>query len=179
MPNHDVQTAGFSVRENGQSTFIPYAGLRAFHSDGNLAMLAITFQSLRGALPQLAKRGPAQRHKLSVTTGHPGSGVRDAFEYVTRAVTRGVYTLDREMTIARLNPHADFAYAWVLHDGPNALLCQLREDILSPRFFELFGLKKSGALSEADVQEFERVKHHIETLALSLDPEDMFQYEEI
>ena len=76
---------------------IPYTGLRAFHMDGNWAMLAITFQGLKGALQHFSDKTTVNRHQLSVLSGHPGTGVRDAFEYVTRTVTRG----DRKST--RLN----------------------------------------------------------------------------
>ncbi|HEY0296478.1 MAG TPA: hypothetical protein VGC69_14210, partial [Bordetella sp.] len=81
---------------------LSFDALQAYHGHGALAMLALIYQGQRGALACLETAGqPVPRTELSVVSGHPGPGVRDAFEFVTRAVTRGCYVVDLTLPYAR------------------------------------------------------------------------------
>jgi hypothetical protein len=71
---------------------IGFDSVVAYHGQAALAMLAITFQGLRATLPKLSPSRAPERSAITVVSGHPGPGVRDAFEFVTRAVTRKAYT---------------------------------------------------------------------------------------
>lgn len=180
MPQSTVFDQAFVLFENGQSTCIRYDAVRTFHMDGNFAMLAIAFVGLQGALQRLAvaTHGHMSRHAVQVVTGHPGTGVRDAFEYITRAVTRSAYVLDKAQPYARLNPHADFSYSWIVVAGPCSVLCQVRDGVLPERFYELFGLARSGGLDEHTRQEFDALKCDIEARVLALAPEDVLDFME-
>ncbi|MGL1147939.1 hypothetical protein ACSTLC_24365, partial [Vibrio parahaemolyticus] len=71
------------VRVMGEEEVIAvtWPALAAFHGQGALAMLALTFQALNGMLSLL----PAipRREDIAILSGHPGPGVRDAFEFAT------------------------------------------------------------------------------------------------
>lgn len=175
MQNLFVQS---TIETNVSTTVarIPYTGLRAFHMDGNWAMLAITFQGLKGALQHFSDKATINRHQLSVLSGHPGTGVRDAIEYVTRAVTRGVYLVDRSLPFARWNPNADFSYGFEVSDGVQTLRCVLREQVLPPEFFTFFGQKVSGQTSDEAQRQFDELKRALELKALGMTPEQLFEY---
>lgn len=168
----------FTVLDDGLPTCIRYDAVRTFHMDGNFAMLAIAFLGLQGALQRLATAhaGPVARHSVQVITGHPGTGVRDAFEYITRAVTRGVYVLDKTQPYARLNPHADFSYSWIVVANQHSVLCQVRKGILPERFYTLFGLACRGELDEPTRHEFNILKGDIEARVLTMHPEEVLDF---
>lgn len=166
MGNHGIET-------------LTYSALRSFHMDGNCAMLAIAFLSLEGALAWLAERGGPHRHQVQVRCAHPGTGVRDAIEYVTRAVTRGHFELDKSMPLPRINPHADFAYAWELGDHRHRVRCQVRPGVLPERFFGLFGAARRGEMTDATRAELDQLKRDIEARVLSLHPQDVVAFDEV
>ncbi|WP_088156456.1 hypothetical protein [Achromobacter xylosoxidans] len=119
---------------------ICFDAVQAYHGHGALAMLALTFQGLRGALPKLEQDGsPVPRKELSVISGHPGPGVRDAFEFVTRAVTRGCYAVDLTLPEARYSRGADKSYSFHLRRGGRSVQGVLRPGVLPPEFFDLLG----------------------------------------
>src|SRR4051812_8155600 len=91
---------------------IGFETVAAYHGQAALAMLAVTFRALQSALERLSPGAPPKRSEITVVSGHPGPGVRDAFECVTRAVTRGVYPIDRSLPDARLEPTADISYSF-------------------------------------------------------------------
>ncbi|SPU54190.1 hypothetical protein [Bordetella trematum] len=117
---------------------IGFDAVQAYHGHGALAMLALVFQGLRGALPLLQDGDtPIARAELRVTSGHPGPGVRDAFEFVTRAVTRGCYEIDLDLPQARYSPGADKSYSFILQRGPRSVCAVLRPEVLPADFFTL------------------------------------------
>lgn len=158
--------AGPVLRVMGEEEAIvlTWPALAAYHGQGALAMLALTFQALNGMLALL----PAipRREEIAVLSGHPGPGVRDAFEFVTRAVTRGAYTVDRTLPAARFNPHGPMSYSFRLTVGARTVSAELRDGILPPRFFALF---KGG-----DPAELGALKRRIAADALAADPADLF-----
>lgn len=134
--------AGSVLRVQGEEgpILIPFDAVMAYHGHGALAMLALVFQGLRGALTRLEAGGdPVPRSELSVVSGHPGPGVRDAFEFVTRAVTRGCYRVDLSLPEARYSAAADKSYSFWLRRGDRAVQAVLREGVLPPEFFALLG----------------------------------------
>jgi len=135
----NVPDTPLQVTSDGEGVTIPFDAVAAYHGHAALAMLALTFQGLRGALALLSPDRPAPRSDLSVLCGHPGPGVRDAIEFVTRAVTRGAYQVDLTLPEARLNPYLDISYSFRVTLGERMVCAALRPGVLPPRFFELVG----------------------------------------
>jgi hypothetical protein len=116
---------------------ITFETIAAYHGQGALAMLAISFRAIELALKALSPDQPAKRSDITVVSGHPGPGVRDSFEFVTRAVTRGVYTVDRSLPDARLMPTADLSYSFQVMLGGKTAEIAVRPNALPARFFAL------------------------------------------
>lgn len=150
---------------------IGYDAVVAYHGQSALAMLAITFQALRAMLPVLSPDGPPPRTALSIISGHPGPGVRDAFEFVTRAVTRDAYIVDRSLPDARLNPQADMSYSFVVSLGERKVRASLKESVLPQRFFDLLSIKEK---TDAERAEFSQLKRAIAARVLAQEPASLF-----
>lgn len=149
---------------------VPFTAVAAYHGHGALAMLALTYQGLRGALERLLPDGePVQRNALEVLSGHSGPGVRDAFECVTRAVTRGRYRVDTSLPWARHNLRRDQSYSFVLSAHGRQVRAALREHVLPARFFEL---QACGAGPHRE--EFSRLRLQIADQVLAERPEALY-----
>src|SRR5262245_29875695 len=96
---------------------IGFPMVAAYHGQSALAMAAMVFQAMRAAFAVLSPDKPPARGDISIVSGHPGPGVRDSFEAVTRAVTRGAYTVDRSRPEARLAPGHDISYSFRIAIG--------------------------------------------------------------
>ncbi|WP_022724165.1 hypothetical protein [Rhodopseudomonas sp. B29] len=151
---------------------ISYDAVAAYHGQAALAMLAVTFQALRLMLPALSPERPPRRADLVVISGHPGPGVRDAFEFVTRAATRGVYTVDRSLAEARLCPGVDMSYSWRVSAGDRTVGAALRRGVVPERFFEL--IAAGSARSSVDSAELSTLKRRIAQDVLAAAPDTLF-----
>ncbi len=150
---------------------IGFDAVAAYHGQAALAMLAVTFQGLRAAFAELSPGDAPRRSSLTIVSGHPGPGVRDAFEFVTRAVTRNAYTVDRSLPDARFNPHADMSYSFRISMAGHTVQAVLRDNVLPTRFFEVGSIKEKSA---SEAAEYSALKREIAVRVLACEPETLF-----
>ncbi|MHB0767789.1 hypothetical protein [Bradyrhizobium sp. 5.13L] len=147
----------------------------AYHGQSALAMAAIVFQAQRAAFAVLSPEKIPARRDVSIVSGHPGPGVRDAFEFVTRAVTRGAYTVDRALPEARLVPGHDISYSFRITLGERTVEMALLPGVLPQRFFELVFAKDRTAAQE---RELSALKRSIAEDVLAKEPGALFTMRE-
>lgn len=151
---------------------IPFSSVAAFHGQAALAMLAITFQGVRLALHALLPDRAARRDEISVVSGHPGPGVRDAFEFVTRAVTRGAYCVDVSLPDARFVSARNISYSFRISIADRTARLALRPDVLPPHFF---ALNFESWRTPEDDAALSRLKRAIATRVLATAPAHLFE----
>src|SRR5215212_3955105 len=81
------------VLDHGESVSISFDDLLKYHGRSSIAGVAHAFKAMERALPLLSPGEPPERYEITVESGFPGGGARDAFEMVTRAVTGDRYQL--------------------------------------------------------------------------------------
>lgn len=84
------------VLDQGESISISFDDLLKYHGRSSIAGVAHAFKAMERAFPLLSPGGPPDRSDITVESGFPGGGARDAFEMVTRAVTGDRYRLAPE-----------------------------------------------------------------------------------
>jgi len=81
------------VLDQGESIAISFDDLVKYHGRSSIAGVAHAFKAMERAFPLLSPGEPPERYDITVESGFPGGGARDAFEMVTRAVTGDRYGL--------------------------------------------------------------------------------------
>ena len=84
------------VLDQGESISISFDDLLKYHGRSSIAGVAHAFKAMDRAFPLLSPGEPPDRYDITVESGFPGGGARDAFEMVTRAVTGDRYRLTSE-----------------------------------------------------------------------------------
>lgn len=150
---------------------IGFPMVAAYHGQSALAMAAIVFQAQRLAFALLSPKAVPVRRDISIVSGHPGPGVRDAFEVITRAVTRGAYIVDRSLPDSRFVPGHDISYSFRMTLGERTAEMALRPDVLPARFFELVFTKDRSTAQE---HELSALKRSVAQDVLAREPETLF-----
>ncbi|MDQ3641333.1 MAG: hypothetical protein M3450_07695 [Actinomycetota bacterium] len=88
------------VLDQGGSISISFDDLLKYHGRSSIAGVAHAFKAMERAFPLLSPGEPPERSDITVESGFPGGGARDAFEMVTRAVTGDRYGLTSEPAAA-------------------------------------------------------------------------------
>lgn len=147
------------ITDQGELLEIAFADVHRFHGPGSLAGAALGFKACQAALEALCPADPPARIDLSIVSGHPGPGVRDAFELVSRVVTRGAYVVDTTRPVARWNPYQELSFSFVVKVAGGRLAeVVLEQHVLPPRFFELLHLSALPAATQAVKQELRELK---------------------
>ena len=89
------------VLDQAESISISFDDLLKYHGRSSIAGLAHAFKAMERAFPLLSPGGAPERYEITVESGFPGGGARDAFEMVTRAVTGERYRLASEPAVAQ------------------------------------------------------------------------------
>ena len=171
MPDLDGQGPTIKIMAEEEPIDIGFPMIAAYHGQAALAMAAVTFQAMRAAFAALSPGKPPARRDIAIISGHPGPGVRDSFEAVTRALTRGAYTIDRSLPEARLVPGHDISYSFRITLGGRTAEIALRPDALPERFFTLnFTMQRSPEQEH----ELSQLKRSIAAQVLAASSDDLF-----
>jgi hypothetical protein len=81
------------VCDQGEPISISFEDLLKYHGRSSIAGVAHAFKAMERAFPLLSPGQPPERSGITVESGFPGGGARDAFEMVTRAVTEDRFRL--------------------------------------------------------------------------------------
>jgi glutamate/tyrosine decarboxylase-like PLP-dependent enzyme len=83
------------VAEQGQAFSCSFEEIMKYHGQSSPGGVAHAFKVMERAWPLLSPDGaPPERREITVETAFGGPGARDAFEFVTRAVTGERYVVD-------------------------------------------------------------------------------------
>jgi hypothetical protein len=125
-----------AVRERGQILRFRFDDALRYAGPHSPAGVAIGFKALQHAFDVLSPGAPPERRAIVVRTAFRGPGARDAFEAVTRAVTDGRFTVDRELLRAdRGRLLEDFVFEVGVDDAAVTLL--LRDGFVTDEFIDL------------------------------------------
>ncbi|MBL8473940.1 MAG: hypothetical protein KF778_06515 [Rhodocyclaceae bacterium] len=122
------------ILDHGRQLRLTYAGMLDYHGGSALAGAAIAWRAMEAAAHELSGEQPWDRHDLHLRIAHDGPGVRDAIEYVTRAITRGRLATDADTPqLGSCGSHRAFRFA--IRGAERTIELQLRPGIVAPEFF--------------------------------------------
>jgi hypothetical protein len=128
--------ATIEVVDRGQLIAFSFEDIMRYHGPGSPGGVAHALKVLELALPLLDPDGPCERREIVVETAFGGPGARDAFEFVTRAVTGERYRVDA--TLARPERGRTLErFVFRLSYRERSVTLVLREGFVTEEFIDL------------------------------------------
>lgn len=145
-----------AIADGGRVCRLDYAGLMAYHGGAAVFGATVAFRALQRASCAFSDQSLWEREDLTIISAHPGPGVRDAIEFVTRCVTRGRYRLFGAVDCG----HCDggMRFEWQIGDGRRNVSLELLEGFVPQRFFDLAERKSAERASTENRRELEHLK---------------------
>lgn len=166
-----VQTApvlpaaeGVSIRINDGTDVLTldYDGAVCDHPGSLWWGTAVGFRAMQVAALALSKDELWTRENLYIVTGHPGPGVRDAINYITKTRDEGNYHIiaakDCEMQC-----NSKMKYEWWVSDGRQTAFVDLRRDFVPVGFYSLSDRLGMPDISKDDLTLFRNFKVNLST----------------
>lgn len=161
-----------AILDEGRLELLDYDGLLQFQQGSAVWGATVAFRALQRAAPCLSVSSLWDRRSLMVTSAHPGPGVRDAFEYVTRCVSRGRYRLTHPQQEGQC--HKDMQFAWWIDDGARTVSVSLRAGFVPAEFFVLVDRIETPMEQPGDQKQLEQLKAELTKKVLVESLDDLF-----
>lgn len=120
----------------GRELSLSFADMLEYHGGGSLGGVAHAFKVLQRSLPLLATAGQVERRGIVIETAFGGPGARDAFEFVTRAVSEERFTVDPALIRPQYGPARE-RFVFRLGYGERTVTVTLRPGFVTEEFIDL------------------------------------------
>lgn len=150
---------------------LSYEDLVKYHDKDHWGGVALAFKIIQYAGQELNSGRAMDRDLISIRTGLNPPGLMDAFEFMTRAVTRQRIVVDLGLNDGPLSPCGYFSFE--VRYGDKRLRFRLKDGIL-PGDFAYLGKKcEAGLGSDEEAKRWTDLKHGLGDQIMSQKPEDI------
>jgi hypothetical protein len=150
--NVNFEDDAITITDQGGVVTLNYQQALASHQGTSWFGVAVAFRALQLAGETLSSTdGLWDRNQLYIVSGHPGPGVKDAIEYVTRCVSRDHFRLTDEVA-GQSSCGSDMTFNWWVSNGTHTAIISLRPDFIPMSFtdrLERLGTDKEKNNDEA------------------------------
>jgi hypothetical protein len=159
------------VFDQGGPISISFDDLLKYHGRSSIAGVAHAFKVMERAFPLLSPDQPPERYDITVESGFPGAGARDAFEMVTRAVTGDRYRLAPDLAGAEVPEAPGGHFFFRLGYRGTTVDLTLRDGLVPDEFLRL-ACREAPTAAEAD--RAQELKEEMAERLLSLAPDEVY-----
>jgi hypothetical protein len=171
-----VEGTKIRVLENGEVLELGYLGAMTEHKSSLWWGTAVAYRAMQVAAQALSTTTLWSRDNLYVVSAHPGPGVIDALDYVTKARTRDRFTCVRDNKCG-MGCNSSMKFEWWVSDGERTAVVRLREDFVPWTFYELSDRLGKPETSKEDKKAFDNFKVELSARIWNAPLEESFSVE--
>lgn len=160
-----------AITIDGKLITFDYDDLKSFHKGDSWFGCTVGYRAMQLASRELSQPTPWSRDDLSIISGHPGPGVKDAIELVTATVSSGNFQLHESIDNKDGNSgcNSNMRFEWWVTENDKTIHIKLRGGIVPESFLQLLDRLNADAYPESneknsDLKQFERMKQTLSTL---------------
>jgi hypothetical protein len=164
MPERLKPAEGVLVRimDEGKLLELPYDGAMTEHQGTLWWGTAVGFRAMQVAALALSQEHLWSRDRLYVVSAHPGPGVRDAIDYVTRVVRRDRFQCVLDAGCG-MKCNSSMKFEWWVSDAQRTAAIRLRSDFVPREFYDLSDLLGTDNETKAVKRAFNIFKVNLST----------------
>jgi hypothetical protein len=158
-PTEYLPAEGLLIRitDNDKVLTLNYQDATAEHQRSLWWGTAVGYRAMQAAAIALSQKQLWSREDLTVVSGHPGPGVIDSLNFVTRCSDTGRLTVMQNANcVSRCN--SEMKFEWWVSDGQQTAHVMLREDFVPEEFYQLIDRGVYNENREGDDKLFELYK---------------------
>ena len=152
------QKQSIRIADNGRVQTLDYDDLLQYHKGNAVWGLSAAFRALQLGANIFSQENIWDRRELFIISSHPGPGVRDAIEYVTRCISRNKFEL-ADATDKHRRCSGNMQYKWQITCGGHTREIALRDEFVPTEFYELLDRLSTEKQKPEDKKRFDTVKN--------------------
>lgn len=171
---------GIKVYDHGYLVEVEFEDIRKLHGIRAYMAIGVGYRIVQAAMRELGGDSIVSREDIQVISGHGGPGFRDAIEFVTRAKTRGEYTVDPTYPEAQYDPHRPTGYVYIFtNKHEETVQVTLNEDFLPPIFYDYLLKGRDESFTPEEYDHNEELKKELCFKALEMEEADLITIKRI
>ncbi|PCI06763.1 MAG: hypothetical protein COB77_06020 [Gammaproteobacteria bacterium] len=175
-----AEATTLSILVNGDPVCLEYEELISFHQGDSWFGCAVGYRAMQLAARELSGNTLWSRESLSIISGHPGAGVKDAIELVSGVISSDCFQLLDSIAAQGCNRFMKFE--WWLSDTRRTLHIKLRDNIVPETFFLLLDRlsndeKLTDAERENERRQFDQMKSDLSDNVWNQSLDDNFDFD--
>lgn len=172
---------GIKIKDHGYEIEVNFEDIRKLHGIRAYMAIGVGYRVVEEAIKALSEDGEViSREDIQVISGHGGPGFRDAIEFVTRAKTRGEYTVDPTYPVAQYDPHRPTGYVYIFTlNHEKTVQVSLNESFLPPIFYDYLLKGREDSFTPEEYDANEELKKVLCFKALDMPAEELLTVEMI
>jgi hypothetical protein len=171
-----VEGVNVRIVDQGEVVTVDYQGSMTKHTGSLWWGTAVGYRAMQVAAIALSEENLWDRKGLIVASGHPGPGVIDSLNYVTKCVdTDSCTIMQNPNCVNRCN--SEMKFEWWVCDGEKTAHVMLSEDFVPRDFYELIDRRVYNEKTPEDDRLFELYKVNLSTRLWNAPLEENFSYE--
>lgn len=155
-----TEDTSLRIIERGAVETVDLDGLERYHEGDAWWGLSVGFRAMQLTGALLSETKLWDRENLYVVSGHPGPGVRDAIEYVTRCVSRKRFRLLDE-TLRDTGCSPGLRYEWWVSNGRVTASIRLRDGFVPREFFDILERLDADREQSTDRERLDALKREL------------------
>ncbi|WP_404337636.1 FmdE family protein [Planococcus rifietoensis] len=157
------------IYDEQELVHIAFDDIRKYHGAKEMASVGVAYRMAEAAFEALYGVDVPERQEIAIQAGQNCAGFRDAFEFITRAETRGKYFVDPDYPAARFYPYTKSSYAFIFsRDTGEEVEVSLKKDFLPAVFYDLVKKERDCLLTLEEAETLETLKKDLCLRALEL-----------
>lgn len=166
--------SSLTVTDSGKTIALSFDDLLNYHGPGFPGGVAHAFKAMERAFPLLNKGAPPERDDIRIATCFTGPGARDAFEMMTRAVTRNRFTIAPELARSDVTPAWRGRYVFCFTYRDNTVAVMIRDGHVREEFLALGQRAQREKLSLEDEARLAFLKQEMADRLLALPADQIY-----
>lgn len=170
VKNSVAEDSTVAISIDGKLTTFDYDDLKTFHKGDSWFGCTVGFRAMQLAARELSQPAPWSRNNLSIVSGHPGPGVKDAIELITATISSDNFRLHESIDDKDSSSgcNSNMRFEWWLTQSDKTLHIKLRDGIVPDSFLQLLDKINADAYPDdneknKDLQQFDLMKQALST----------------
>jgi hypothetical protein len=176
IKNSAVEDTTVSITVNGKLINFNYGDLKIFHKGDSWFGCTVGFRAMQLAArefsrPALSEQASWSRENLSIVSGHPGPGVKDAIELITATVSSNQFELLDNINTrdGSMGCNSNMKFEWWVTAHNETIHIKLHDDIIPDSFLALLDrLNVDNGLTDSekkkDRKQFDQMKKDLSNI---------------
>jgi len=155
----EKEDTSISIMSKGEIISIDYVELENYHKGDSWFGCSVGFRAMQAAANTCTQTSIWSRDNLTIVSGHPGPGVKDAIELITHCVSSKRFRLLDDTPTEGCSRGMKFE--WWVSNGRITVHVKLHENFVPETFYSLLDRLNSDDEKDSDRDSFDQHKNDL------------------